>query len=89
MKFTYICEWTDKKVSLYDTRFAIVVNAESEKEAAEKGARAALTHYPAVADYESHRTFWHGEFGATRIAEFRGDVTGNLIDRAAFDIIHA
>ncbi|MEV0453549.1 hypothetical protein [Streptomyces sp. NPDC050600] len=89
MKYTFICDWTDKSISLYDTRFVVVAEAETEKGAAENAARAALAHYTEVAEYESHRTFWNGEFGAIRIAEFQGDITGSLIDRTTYDIIHA
>ncbi|MFB7032193.1 MULTISPECIES: hypothetical protein [unclassified Streptomyces] len=86
-KYTLLCNWTNKEISLRDSRFVIVVETENEKEIGEKAARAALEHYPDVAEHETHRTFWHGEFGATCIAEFVGDITGSLIDLTTYDVI--
>ncbi|MGW8769011.1 hypothetical protein ACWGN5_41835 [Streptomyces sp. NPDC055815] len=85
--FTFVCDWANRRISVRDQKFIIVVQAETHREAVVKAAHAALTRYPDVAYYESPRTFWEGEFGAVRVAEFRGDVTGSIIDREEYDLI--
>ncbi|MDX2290664.1 MULTISPECIES: hypothetical protein [Streptomyces] len=89
MKFTFLCDWANPEIATRDTKFVVVVQAESHRQAVIKAASAALARYPDIAEFESPRTFWEGEFGAKRVAEFRGDVSGSLIDREDYDHITA
>ncbi|MFE6104992.1 hypothetical protein ACFVQ4_34310 [Streptomyces laurentii] len=86
---TFLCIWNDKSRLYYESRLVIVVEAEGERKAAEKAARAVLANYPEIAEHESAQTFWSGEFGATEIARFRGDVTDKIVDRTEHHIIYA
>ncbi|ORT54183.1 hypothetical protein [Streptomyces sp. CB03238] len=88
-KYTFVCDWADYMTSLIDNRFVIVVEAEDYRKAEEKAARAALDYYPDVAEFESVKTFWGGDRGAVRVAEFYGDTSGDLVDRDCYDIIRS
>ncbi|MFD8251318.1 hypothetical protein [Streptomyces werraensis] len=87
MKYTFVCDWTDYMSTLLDDMFVVVVEAETYEEAERRAAEAALDYFPSLRDYESPKTFWGGERGAVRVAEFYGDVSANLVDRHAYDII--
>ncbi|MFJ9703562.1 hypothetical protein [Streptomyces fradiae] len=87
--YTFLCDWTNHMNHVAGAMFAVVVQAETYPEAEQRAARAALEHFPSLQDYESASTFWGGDFGAVRVAEFYDDVSPNLIDKDRYEIIRA
>ncbi|MGW5679233.1 hypothetical protein ACWEV4_29835 [Streptomyces sp. NPDC003860] len=89
MKYTLVCEWNNPTVEAVTDLFVIVTEAETHHEALKKAARIALARFPDAAEFESEKTFWGGCYGAERLAEFYGDVSGSLVDRDCYEIIRA
>ncbi|MEU8623050.1 hypothetical protein [Streptomyces sp. NPDC048623] len=85
--YTLICEWAVEDFALTHETVVIVVSGETHKDVLEKAAKLTLEEFPELAEKESARTFWESEFGLYRVAEFYGDATGNLVDKARYHII--